>query len=218
MMFFAVLAVLACGLLWPQASALAAERPGPPEVAAKIPHNGGLRAPQSKQAGVAAQRQGPPSTANGKKALHGEAWAFGQSSSRRDAIWQQGVPPESLRKHAVRDAGKHAKAVDTAPGIDNALDTAAKAEKKKSSLGVRVDKESSSWREPLPMDATRPDESLPMESRHVVRAFADVEAGDDLSISLGPELILKDEYNERSVNNNQPDSVLGMGMQFKLDF
>jgi hypothetical protein len=57
-----------------------------------------------------------------------------------------------------------------------------------------------------------------MQSRHVVRAYADVDAGDDLNVSVGPELILKDEQRERTAANKQPDSALGMGMQFKLGF
>ena len=57
-----------------------------------------------------------------------------------------------------------------------------------------------------------------MQSRHVVRAYADVDAGDDLSIRVGPELILKDEQRERANANKQPESALGLGMQFKLDF
>jgi len=45
-----------------------------------------------------------------------------------------------------------------------------------------------------------------------------VDAGDDLNVSVGPELILKDEQRERAAANKQPDSALGMGMQFKLGF
>ncbi len=39
-----------------------------------------------------------------------------------------------------------------------------------------------------------------------------------LSIRVGPELILKDEQRERANANKQPESALGLGMQFKLDF
>lgn len=53
----------------------------------------------------------------------------------------------------------------------------------------------------------------------MVRAYADLETDGDVSISVGPELILRDEQTrERNSNTNQPDSVLGMGMQFKMDF
>lgn len=79
--------------------------------------------------------------------------------------------------------------------------------------------ESSSWRESTPAQNTAPDENLPMESRHVVRAYADMAPSEDLSIGVGPELILKNEQRERPGSaSHQPESQLGLGMQFKLDF
>lgn len=178
----------------------------------------------------AAEQKGAPSaSAAGKRdkaaarktqALHGSAWAFGQSEDRNSAIWRQGTPAQNLHKRAVSGTGGGKKAMNTAPGIDNALNAASGSKKKpKNGLGLSVENETSAWRERLPAEGARPDESLPLESRHVVRAFADVEAGDDLSISVGPELILKDEQNrDHSASNSQPDSALGLGMQFKLDF
>ena len=129
------------------------------------------------------------------------------------------MPVRSLHDRAVSKAGVKKKAMNTAPGIDNALNEAAGSKKKKSGLALSVENETSTWRERLPTETARPDEILPLESRHVVRAFADLETGEDLSISVGPELILKDEQNrDHSANNSQPDSALGLGMQFKLDF
>ena len=66
-------------------------------------------------------------------------------------------------------------------------------------------------------EAHAPQEFAPFTSLPV-RAFADVDAGDNLNVRVGPELILKDEQRERAGANKQPESALGMGMQFKLGF
>ena len=191
---YAVLALLTCGM---RPDILAAER-------------------KSGQQVVAAGK-GDKTPARKKKGLRGSAWAFGQSCDRDSAIWRQGASVRNLQARAV--GGK--KAMNTTPGIDNALSAASRNNNKKSrnGLGFRVENEVSTWRERQPAERARPDECPPLEKRHVVRAFADVEAGDDLSISVGPELILKEEQNrERNAGNNQPDSALGLGMQFKFDF
>ena len=149
-----------------------------------------------------------------KDAVHARAWTFREGSSL-DAWQAQGTPADNRHSRAVAPAG--GKAVDTAKGIDSALNAASGAHKNKSALALSVEDESSSWREPGPGCIT-PDENLSMESRHVVRAYADTTVGDDLSIGLGPELILRNEQRERPSSNKQPDSALGLGMQFKLDF
>lgn len=219
MMFFITFATLVCGSPWPAASLAATEQCAAPQAAGSRHATG-----KHPVGAVSAQsRSGPgalKADAGKKKSLHGSAWAFGQSDDRDAAIWRQGTPVRHLHERAVKDAGLKKKAMNTTPGIDSALDEAAgKKKKKKSGLGVSVENETATWRERLPTESARPDESLPLESRHVVRAFADVDAGEDLSISVGPELILKDEQNrDHSANNSQPDSALGLGMQFKLDF
>lgn len=148
-------------------------------------------------------------------AVHARAWTFREGSSL-DAWQSQGTPTDNLHSRAV-NAPAAGKSVDTAKGIDSALNAASGHQKNKSALALSVDDESSSWREPGP-GCLNPDENLSMESRHVVRAYADTAVGDDLSIGLGPELILRNEQRERPSSSKQPDSALGLGMQFKLDF
>ncbi|WP_165175087.1 hypothetical protein [Desulfovibrio sp. ZJ369] len=171
-----------------------------------------------KAAGATPQRSSGKATRK-KQGLHGRSWAFGHSSDRNAAIWRDGVASQDLHDRAVSGALEK-KAVNTARGISSALSgSAAQARKKKKPLGISMESEVSTWREPLPADGVRADEARPLESRHVVRAYADVTAGEDLSISVGPELILRDEQTrERNSNASQPESVLGMGMQFKMDF
>ena len=154
-----------------------------------------------------------------KNSLHAREWTFSEGSSR-DAWQLQGMPTNNLQGRAVgspvpKDVAP-GQVVNTSKGIDSALSQAEKS-KKKGALALSVDDESSPWRESV-TSGVSPDENLNMESRHVVRAYADTEVSEDMNIGLGPELILRNEHRERPSNNKQPDSVLGMGMQFKLDF
>ena len=170
-----------------------------------------------QKAPVASSRQLP--VKKQKNSLHARDWTFSEGSSR-DAWQIQGMPTNNLQGRAVGSPVPKditpGQVVNTSKGIDSALSHAEKS-KKKSALALSVDDESSPWRESVTSDKT-PDENLSMESRHVVRAYADTEVNEDMNIGLGPELILRNEHRERPSNNKQPDSVLGMGMQFKLDF
>ena len=170
-----------------------------------------------QKAPVASSRQLP--VKKQKNSLHARDWTFSEGSSR-DAWQIQGMPTNNLQGRAVGSPVPKditpGQVVNTSKGIDSALSHAEKS-KKKSALALSVDDESSPWRESATSDKT-PDENLSMESRHVVRAYADTEVSEDMNIGLGPELILRNEQRERPSNNKQPDSVLGMGMQFKLDF
>ena len=170
-----------------------------------------------QKAPVASSRQLP--VKKQKNSLHARDWTFSEGSSR-DAWQIQGMPTNNLQGRAVGSPVPKditpGQVVNTSKGIDSALSHAEKS-KKKSALALSVDDESSPWRESVTSDKT-PDENLSMESRHVVRAYADTEVSEDMNIGLGPELILRNEHRERPSNNKQPDSVLGMGMQFKLGF
>ena len=65
-----------------------------------------------------------------------------------------------------------------------------------------------------------PDVVRPLERRHVVRAYADFMDSDDASLTIGPELMLKDEHNEwgKKSRPEENDPSVGLGMQFSLDF
>lgn len=189
-----------------------------------------------------------------KKALHGKAWAFGQSEDRKAAIWRRGVPTQSLTQRAlngasaqaakaagaekpatgkalVSKAAKGKAVVNTGGGINRALATAtpsaqaqalpqaARSARAKGSLGLSMQDSTTTWNVTPMRESMRPDEVMARDKRHVLRAFAGVAPGDDMSISVGPELILKDEQHcAESAGTSQPDSALGLGMQFKMDF
>lgn len=161
--------------------------------------------------GVASAASEPPS-------LHGRPWAFGQSQSRNDAIWKKGVEGSEVarkKKPVVKNGGE---AANTAGGINRALTEAEKANVK-GSVGVSLADQSSAWKVAPEEKRMQPDESMFRDRRHVVSAFADVKAGEDLSIKLGPELILKDErHGDETASESQPDSALGLGMKFQYDF
>lgn len=149
--------------------------------------------------------------------LHGQEWAFGHSETRNETIWKNGVDGGLLHKRA-RPQISPEKGADTSGGIDRALE---EAEKKgvKGSVGMSMGQQSSAWRSGPAQPGAHPDENLYRNRRSVVRAFADVKAGDDLNISVGPELILKNDANtNETAQENQPDASLGIGMKFKYDF
>lgn len=150
------------------------------------------------------------------EAVHGNVWAFGQSELRNEAIWKNGVDGNSMLKKSAPQ--KQSGATNTTGGIDRALK---KAEENniRGSVGMSMANEESTWKVAPDQKRAQPDESMYRDRRHVVRAFAGVNAGDDLNISVGPELILKDDqHGEESANESQPDSALGLGMRFKYDF
>lgn len=149
--------------------------------------------------------------------IHAPAWAFDGGTHSREA-WRDGASTSDLQKRAVGEEAAKDNSVNTASGINSALNTANAKADRKNGLGVSVGQDESAWRKKSQMEPETVDENIPMQSRHVVRAFADVDAGDNLNVRVGPELILKDEQRERAGANKQPESALGMGMQFKLGF
>ena len=182
----------------------------------------------SGSAKASKQRAGGDASAKAKKAkgkskdttgagIHAPTWAFGNSTHSREA-WRQGASTSDLQKRAVGEEAAKDNSVNTASGINSALNSADAKTARKNGLAVSVRQDDSEWRKKSQMEPETADENVPMQSRHVVRAYADVDAGDDLNIRVGPELILKDEQRERAGANKQPESALGMGMQFKLGF
>lgn len=160
----------------------------------------------------------------------GTKWGFGVSRDRASALWRDGVETESLRRRALGlDKGN-------AASIENALREAdrqarkesrkareaERAAEEKSRVGVNIRRDDSVWRQDLPSDERRPDELRPLERRHVVRAYADFMDSNDASLTIGPELMLKDDYSERDRKEGErpenSDPSLGLGMQFSLDF
>lgn len=156
-----------------------------------------------------------PVMAEEKSSLHGQPWAFGQSAANRDVLWHQGINAETISKNATPPKLLR-KGVDTSSAIHRALNNAEKR-KPRGSVGMSMDNQASAWK--VEPGAMRADEFRPRDTRHVVRAYADVKSGNGLDVKLGPELILRDQSKGiEAAHEDQPDSALGVGMRFKYDF
>lgn len=164
----------------------------------------GANAAEHKQAGV-----------------HGDAWSFGQSGERNAPLWKNGVDANGIADHATHGVkrNRHKEdAADTSGGINSALNEAEK-KRVKGAVGMSMGHQSSAWKVTPDQKGDHPDETMYRDRRHIVRAYAGVKAGDDLNISVGPELILKDDrHGNETAQEDQPNSELGVGMRFKYDF
>lgn len=178
-------------------------------VSAAVPCPAALAGPES-----AAQT---PPPLNSPAAAAPAPWGFGPTGASRNA-WRGGTPAEELQRRAVGATGK--RSVNTASGINSALnDAAAKERRAGKGFAVQMEERRSAWREQVSPDGTAaPDEDLPVESRHVLGAYADVDARDDLHIRLGPEVIWRNERERPSSGERDAQSTLGLGMRFKFDF
>ncbi|MDR2744987.1 MAG: hypothetical protein LBB66_07345 [Desulfovibrio sp.] len=169
-----------------------------------------------------AAQAGPPQKAHqqtGARPLHAPSWVFSSPASRETRQWQHGVGAGELKKKAV-PASQAERSVNTASAIDEALKRAERISEKQGGLNLSIRNESSSFKEAQPQDGAspHPGENPVRAGRHIVGAFADVQSGEDLRILVGPELSIKDELSMEKSAGSQPDSSLGMGMRFKLDF
>lgn len=146
-------------------------------------------------------------------AVHAPAWAFGESLDRGASIWRNG-------ENAASILNKSRPAPQAAASFGESRQSHGDAGMPgKGRMGFSMKDEGQTWKVAPEQKKFRPDEEITRDRRHVLRAFADVEAAKDLNISLGPELILKDEHHsEGGAIADQPDSELGLGMKFKYDF
>lgn len=159
----------------------------------------------------AAQKSAQKETSN----LHAQPWAFGQSEDRNALIWKKGVDGAAFNKKSFSDK---LVSPDKTSNIEQSISNANK-NSPRGNFNLSMQKESTSWIVSPEQKSSRPDEDKIREQRHVLGAYAGVQSGDDFNISIGPELILKDEnHSNESANSDQPDSAIGMGMKFKYGF
>ena len=165
-------------------------------------------------AGPVQQARAADATRSKNEGVHGQPWAFGVSQSREEALWQSSVNAHDMQDRATPD--RKSKAHDISPSADQSPQKRSRG--KRDSIGMSWDRQKGRWRSSAAPNT--PDEHLPVESEHHVRAYADVPAGDGLDIKMGPEVIVKDgkETPYTGKRNEDPKSSVGMGMQFKLDF
>lgn len=144
------------------------------------------------------------------------SWAFGQSLERGDAIWKNGVGASEIKQNALPP--RMPNAADTRRGVDRAVNDAIKRDPR-ASLGMSMENDVSRWKADPEGASRRPDEDKARDRKRVFRAYADIKGGDDWNISVGPELIVRDEeHGETGAAASEPDSTWGLGMKFKYDF
>ncbi|MBO4368637.1 MAG: hypothetical protein J5803_00845 [Desulfovibrio sp.] len=93
-------------------------------------------------------------------------------------------------------------------------------EQAKTDISIQYNRNSHSWRE-NPNHTSHPitDENVGLQGEHRIQALTKLDHSDDVDISAGPELIIKDDkHNASFKTGDQPDSELGIGMHFKYDF
>lgn len=177
---------------------------------------------QSEDRNAAIWRRGVPVQSLKQKAVTGTSGAKGGAGGKGTASGKSAAGKGQTGYGAVDTGDAIERALSAAQAASRAEEAKAAAQqgfKPKGSLGLSMTESTTTWNVTPMREAMRPDEILVRDRQHVVRAFADLEPTDDLSIRVGPELILKDEqHGAESAGASQPDSALGLGMQFKLDF
>ena len=142
--------------------------------------------------------------------MHAAPWAFGKSADRRSPIWAKGTSGKNLLP-------KDKKAAEPSKVSPEHEETG--KHQLKSSLGLSFKEEAGTWKVTPSQKNIHPDEMKVRENKHVLGAYADVEAAEDFNIRLGPELIIKDDsQGDDSAYSDQPDSAWGLGMKFQYDF
>lgn len=162
---------------------------------------------KSAQLGKSALKTSSTQKQAGKgNALHGQPWAFG--GGRSTFSWSRtGLDGDELLNQAT---GKKSTAK-----IDKA-----RTEQKRGAtdgISVSVDREVKDWHT-APGNELHPGEDVALDAQHRVRAFATMKSS-DLSLGLGPEVIVRDQQSNHSFNpSEQPDVEPGVGMRLMLDF
>lgn len=231
MLLAAFLLLFTVPALLVQPDACAAAAATQPQAKQKALHGQSWAFGQSEDRKAAIWRRGVPGQSLKQQAVTG-ANAARAGGGNGKASGKNAAASGQTAKAAPGKGAPGNGAVDTGDAIERALSAAQAASqaeearaageqgfKPKGSLGLSMKDSTTTWNVTPMREAMRPDEILVRDRQHVVRAFADVEPTDDLSIRVGPELILKDEQHAaESAGSSQPDSALGLGMQFKLDF
>lgn len=170
------------------------------------------------------------------QAPHADAWAFGSKKPRPvDSIWTQGLAPQALKNAAVTSLkDKALKKGLNAPEVPPVLPPKAQAEKanrirlkaNENPLGKGMplrgdfDSVSSSWHSSGLKNDLRIDQDMSRQETNIYGAYADLEAGEDFTLSAGPEFSHTRTQNatQNSSHSQSDSSSLGLGLHLKWDF
>lgn len=232
---------LQCGialLLWLAASLMmvyavaASERPAPLSGTVVIEDVGRAETPQARRPSVRDGVRRAPRGVSGAPPLPvpSRPWHFSSASSRtRDPLWRQGLSHKTLgRKTTPPRAASgvpEGKGVDTQQSIDAALETAAPSGPsmhlsvgKNMTVRGSVSNQVTAWRNPI-TEPVRIGQEVIIERKNVMGAYADIDAGDDVTISAGPEYTIQSEQGleQAGAHHNEPNS-LGVGLRLEWAF
>lgn len=117
---------------------------------------------------------------------------------------------DQLQKNAV---------LNPAPKTHEQKKPQAQSKDESSILHFSYDQEKTTWRPaPSQRNSVVGDEALGLHEEHRLRAHTPLDDSEEIKITAGPELILKEQKHNPSLDSNQPDSELGIGMQFQYGF
>ena len=218
-------------VLWLAASPMmvydvaAAQRPAPLSGSVVIEDAGKADVPR-------ARRPSEPRGVSGAPPLPGPArsWHFSSGSSRTaDPLWQRGLSHKMLGRKTTPSRAvsgvPEGKGVDTQQSIDAALDVAAPSDSpmhlpvgKNMTVRGSVSNQVTAWRNPI-TEPVRIGQEVIMESKNVMGAYADINAGDDVTISAGPEYTMQAEQGmeQAGTHHTEPNS-LGVGVRLEWAF
>lgn len=204
----------------------ASERPVPLSGTVVIEYDGRAATPQKRQPSARAERRRAPRGVSGSS----RPWHFSSASSRAmDPLWRQGLSHKTLVRKAMPPRAvsgvPEGKGVDTQQSIDAALETASPSGSpmhlsvgKNMTVRGAVSNQVTVWRNPI-TKPVRIGQEVIIESKNVMGAYADIDAGDDVTISAGPEFTIQGEQGleQSGAHHNEPNS-LGVALRLEWVF
>ncbi len=152
----------------------------------------------------------PAAESASSRGLHGAT--FGFETQRSKSYWSNnGLDGEALMNHAVKSRNKK-----SAQKPGTAVQQTPSHPENKKGMQFSVESEKSDWRA---LPGEKLGEDVGMKGQHRMRAFATSEE-DDLSLGLGPEVIVRDRQNTTTYTQDpsQPDVDAGVGMRMEYSW
>ncbi len=152
----------------------------------------------------------PAAGSASSRGLHGAT--FGFETQRSKSYWSNnGIDGEALMNHAVKSRKKK-----SAQKPGTAVQQTPSHPENKKGMQFSVESEKSDWRA---LPGEKLGEDVGMKGQHRMRAFATSEE-DDLSLGLGPEVIVRDRQNTTTYTQDpsQPDVDAGVGMRMEYSW
>lgn len=214
---------------------------------AAAPKAGAQPASQEGKAAPQKSSKKPAKTSSSVRPHLAGNWAFGKKSVPVEQVWTQGMAPQALREakmtglknKALKNSVKAPAVPPVTPPAKGLIKEphafppqpvplAERQQKTAKALGVplgenmrlrgEMDSTSSSWHNTNLKKAMRVDQDLTREETNVIGAYADIEAGEDLTFSAGPELSHTKSQSSTQGATHGTETGLGLGFHLKWDF